>query len=84
MPLYDMATGTGDFIANGVVSHNCYARPATNTSNSQPGLDFEQDLRQGERAGVAAKGTAIIQVGAAGDSMSGVTDTYQPIEGDCN
>jgi len=24
--LFDIATGTGDFIANGVVSHNCYAR----------------------------------------------------------
>ena len=27
MPLFDITTGTGDFIANGVVSHNCYARP---------------------------------------------------------
>src|SRR5436190_10527149 len=25
--LYDITTGTGDFIANGVVSHNCFARP---------------------------------------------------------
>jgi DNA repair photolyase len=24
--LFDVATGTGDFIANGIVSHNCYAR----------------------------------------------------------
>ncbi len=24
--LFDITTGTGDFIANGVVSHNCYAR----------------------------------------------------------
>lgn len=24
--LFDMTTGSGDFIANGVVSHNCYAR----------------------------------------------------------
>ncbi|MDR7421256.1 MAG: radical SAM protein [Armatimonadota bacterium] len=24
--LYDITTGTGDFIANGVVSHNCFAR----------------------------------------------------------
>ncbi len=27
MRLYDITTGTEDFIANGVVSHNCYARP---------------------------------------------------------
>src|SRR4029453_5617621 len=26
LPLYDISTGTGNFIANGVVSHNCYAR----------------------------------------------------------
>ncbi|HEX2295469.1 MAG TPA: radical SAM protein, partial [Actinomycetota bacterium] len=30
MPMYDITTGTGDFIANGVVSHNCFAR-ATHT-----------------------------------------------------
>ena len=27
LPMYDITTGTGDFIANGVVSHNCFARP---------------------------------------------------------
>src|SRR3712207_9348647 len=26
MPMYDITTGTGDFIANGVISHTCYAR----------------------------------------------------------
>jgi len=26
IPMYDISTGTEDFIANGVVSHNCYAR----------------------------------------------------------
>jgi len=26
LPLVDITTGTGDFIANGVISHNCYAR----------------------------------------------------------
>lgn len=25
--MYDITTGTGDFIAGGVVSHNCFARP---------------------------------------------------------
>ncbi len=27
LPLFDITTGTGDFIADGIVSHNCYARP---------------------------------------------------------
>src|SRR5262249_20974689 len=26
VPMFDITTGTGDFIADGVVSHNCYAR----------------------------------------------------------
>jgi DNA repair photolyase len=26
MPMYDITTGTGDFVAEGVVSHNCFAR----------------------------------------------------------
>src|SRR5262249_39927892 len=26
VPMYDITTGTGDFIADGVVSHNCFAR----------------------------------------------------------
>ena len=30
--LFDITTGTGDFFANGVVSHNCYGARATNTS----------------------------------------------------
>jgi hypothetical protein len=35
--MFDVTTGTGDFIANGVVSHNCYARPRTSTSASARG-----------------------------------------------
>ena len=27
VPMYDITTGTGDFIANGAISHNCFARP---------------------------------------------------------
>jgi hypothetical protein len=26
LPLHDITTGTGDFVAEGVVSHNCSAR----------------------------------------------------------
>jgi len=35
LPMFDITTGTGDFIANGVVSHNCFAR------NSHTYLDFD-------------------------------------------
>jgi hypothetical protein len=42
--LYDITTGTEDFIANGVVSHNCYARPSHAYLELSPGLDFETKL----------------------------------------
>ena len=44
MRLYDITTGTEDFIANGVVSHNCYARPSHAYVGLSPGLDFETKL----------------------------------------
>jgi hypothetical protein len=42
--LYDITTGTEDFIANGVVSHNCYARPSHAYLGMSPGIDFETRL----------------------------------------
>jgi DNA repair photolyase len=41
LPLYDMTTSTGDYIANGVVSHNCFARPSHTYLNFDAGRDFE-------------------------------------------
>jgi DNA repair photolyase len=40
MPMYDITTGTGDFIANGVVSHNCFARPSHAWLELDPARDF--------------------------------------------
>jgi len=42
--LFDITTGTGDFVANGVISHNCYARPSHQYLNLSAGLDFETRL----------------------------------------
>jgi DNA repair photolyase len=42
--LYDITTGTGDFIANGVVSHNCFARPTHTYLGMDAGRDFEQEI----------------------------------------
>ena len=56
MPMYDITTGTGDFIANGVVSHNCYARPAHSYVNLSPGLDFETKLFYKENAAELLQG----------------------------
>ena len=42
LPMFDITTGTGDFIANGVVSHNCFARPTHEYLNLNSGEDFER------------------------------------------
>ena len=44
MRLYDITTGTGDFIANGVVSHNCFARPTHTYLDMNAGRDFEKEI----------------------------------------
>jgi DNA repair photolyase len=44
MPLYDIATGTGDFIANGVVSHNCFARNTHTYLDLDYGEDFNSQV----------------------------------------
>jgi DNA repair photolyase len=40
VPMYDITTGTGDFIANGVVSHNCFARKSHTYLDLDAGADF--------------------------------------------
>jgi DNA repair photolyase len=44
MRMYDITTGTGDFIANGVVSHNCFARPTHEYLGFDAGRDFEREI----------------------------------------
>ena len=41
LPMYDITTGTGDFIANGVVSHNCFARNSHTYLDLDAGRDFD-------------------------------------------
>lgn len=79
--LYDITTGTGDFIANGVVSHNCYARPTHEYLGLSAGLDFERVIM------VKRNAAALLEAQLRSRSwkprvlmLSGVTDPYQPIE----
>jgi DNA repair photolyase len=44
LPMYDITTGTGDFIANGVISHNCFARPTHEYLDMNSGRDFEREI----------------------------------------
>ena len=41
VPMFDLTTGTGDFLAEGVVAHNCFARPSHEYLGFSAGLDFE-------------------------------------------
>ncbi|MGQ0803913.1 MAG: radical SAM protein [Actinomycetota bacterium] len=82
LPMYDITTGTGDFIANGVVSHNCFARPTHEYLNLNSGEDFERVI--------VVKINAVERVRAEltpkrwrGDhiAMGTNTDPYQRAEG---
>jgi DNA repair photolyase len=44
IPMFDITTGTGDFIANGVVSHNCFARRTHTYLDMNAGRDFEREI----------------------------------------
>jgi DNA repair photolyase len=44
IPMFDITTGTGDFIANGVVSHNCFARRTHVYLDMDAGRDFEREI----------------------------------------
>lgn len=42
--MVDITTGTGDFIANGVVSHNCFARGTHEYLDLDAGRDFDSQI----------------------------------------
>jgi DNA repair photolyase len=44
LPMYDITSGTGDFIANGVVSHNCFARNTHTYLDLDYGEDFNSKI----------------------------------------
>jgi DNA repair photolyase len=81
MRLYDITTETEDFIANGVVSHNCYARPSHAYLELSPGLDFETKLFAKTNAPELLRA----ELSRSGYKPSPIalganTDCYQPIE----
>ncbi len=44
MPMYDITTGTGDFLADGVISHNCFARGTHQWLELDSGRDFDTQI----------------------------------------
>jgi DNA repair photolyase len=82
MRLYDITTGTGDFIANGVVSHNCFARPTHRYLGFDAGRDFEREIV------VKVNAPEVLRTELARPSWQGEhvalgtnTDPYQWVEG---
>ena len=42
--MFDITTGTGDFVAEGVVSHNCFARNTHTYLDLDAGADFDRQI----------------------------------------
>jgi DNA repair photolyase len=81
MTLYDITTETEDFIANGVVSHNCFARPSHAYKNLSPGIDFETRIFAKPNAAELLRKELSHPGYVCEEIMIGVnTDAYQPIE----
>src|SRR5579863_2043819 len=81
MRLYDITTETEDFIANGVVSHNCYARPSHAYMGLSPGLDFETRLfYKADAARLLEEQLARPGYVCKSITLGANTDPYQPVE----
>lgn len=79
--LFDITTGTEDFIANGVISHNCYARPTHAYMDLSPGIDFETKLfAKPGAAQLLARELAKPGYVCTPIALGTNTDPYQPIE----
>ena len=79
--LFDITTGTGDFIANGVISHNCYARPSHAYLGLSPGLDFETRIfAKVNAADLLRKELAAPRYRCSPIAIGVNTDAYQPAE----
>ena len=82
MPMYDITTGTGDFIANGVVSHNCFARNTHTYLDLDAGQDFNSKVivkvnaPELLRAKLSSRGWAGAHI-----AMGTNVDCYQRAEG---
>ena len=81
IPMFDITTGTGDFIANGVVSHNCYARPSHEYLSFGAGSDFARKIVVKPNAPALLR-EAFDKPKWKGELVvfSGITDCYQPLE----
>ena len=81
MRLYDITTETEDFVSDGVVTHNCYARPSHAYMGLSPGLDFETRLfYKQDAARVLEEQLARPGYVCKSITLGANTDPYQPVE----
>ncbi|MFD8492109.1 intein-containing Rv2578c family radical SAM protein [Amycolatopsis sp. NPDC059657] len=82
MPLFDITTGTGDFIANGMVTHNCFARNTHTYLDFDAGKDFDTQVVVKVNAPEVLS-AQLRRPGWAGEhvAMGTNTDPYQRAEG---
>jgi DNA repair photolyase len=79
--MYDITTGTEDFIANGVISHNCFARPYHEYLGFSSGLDFETKIAvKMDAPELLRKAFSSRRWQPQAITMSAITDVYQPVE----
>jgi DNA repair photolyase len=82
LPMFDITTGTGDFISEGVVSHNCFARPTHTYLDMNAGRDFESKIVVKVNApDVLRRQLAAKRWKGEGIAMGTNTDPYQRAEG---
>ncbi|MFI6261923.1 intein-containing Rv2578c family radical SAM protein [Micromonospora sp. NPDC051006] len=82
LPLWDITTGTGDFIANGVVSHNCFARNTHTYLDLDAGADFDSKVIVKVNAGeLVRRELAAPRWRGAHVAMGTNVDCYQRAEG---
>jgi DNA repair photolyase len=82
LPLFDITTGTGDFIADGVVSHNCFARNTHTYLDMDAGHDFNTKVVVKVNAGeLVRRELAAPKWTGAPIAMGTNVDVYQRAEG---
>ena len=82
LPLFDITTGTGDFVADGAVSHNCFARNTHRYLDLDAGHDFDTQIVVKVNAGeVVRRELGAPRWSGAHIAMGTNVDVYQRAEG---
>ncbi|NNC12946.1 radical SAM protein [Planctomonas sp. JC2975] len=82
LDMVDITTETGDFVANGVISHNCFARPTHRYLELNMGTDFDHEIIvKVNVAEVLRKEVARPSWGRHPVALGTNTDPYQRAEG---